>query len=480
MKTSYFVCAATAFAAVVGGASAWPGKTPPVAEIAQLVRAKPLADTHISHLPPELPPIVVGPNEPVIPAPVVIPASASVPQLPPMSELPKVPPPPMLPAPPLPPVPVVPVPPIVDMPKLPAVPPPAIPMAVAPPAPLTPPQKLPIVPPPSTLPAPTPFVPPAAPGIGSVVLLTDGKVVEGTVTRAGDKILVRRGSIDQPFAKDQVQFIGKSKEECYTHLLGKVNADDAPGRFKLARWCMYNGLREQALLEAQTVVKLQPNHAMAAAMARSLEESIRLFNGDGTSKVPSPEAPKPGLPKAVDADPEIATDAANTFGPRVQPVLANLCADCHAKPGYTGAFKLACGTGADHDPGIAKQNLRAVLAQIKKADPASSPLLEKSLAAHGGMKQAAFANRQAPAFRVLEAWVVLAASSAPATSAPVPMPVLPPPPAPKPVEQPNQVLPPVPPPPAVKFGEDAKPAAGTVNTVDEFDPGVFNRAVLPN
>jgi hypothetical protein len=340
------------------------------------------------------------------------------------------------------------------------------------PAPLAPPQKLPAVPPPAVLPAPTPLVPPAAPGIGSVVLLQDNKLVEGTVTQNGEKILVRRGSIEVPYPKDRVQFIGKSKGECYSHLAGKVKPDDAPGRFKLARWCMYNGLREQALAEAQAVVKLQPNHAMAAELARTMEESIRLFNGDGTSKLPPPDAPKPATPKAGEAELEVNAEAAAAFTPRVQPVLVNLCADCHAKPSYSGSFKLACGTGPDHDAAIAKQNLRIVLGQIKKNDPASSPLLEKALAAHGGMKQAAFANRMAPAFRVLEAWVVLAASS-PAVPA---LPAVPPPVAePKP-EAPKSVLLPVPPPPVAKFAEDAKaviPVSG--ESGDEFDPAVFNR-----
>lgn len=296
------------------------------------------------------------------------------------------------------------------------------------------------------------------------------------MTEAGGKVIVRRGSIDQPFPKDDVQFIGKSKDECFKHLLSKVKADDTAGRFKLARWCMYNGLREQALGEAKEVVKLQPKHGAAVEMARALEESLRLFNADGSSKVEAPAVPKgngPVLPKAVDSDPEIVAEAALAFAPRVQPVLVNLCADCHAKPGYTGAFKMACGTGHDVDPAIARANMKAAFLQIKKDDPANSPLLTKALAAHGGMKQAAFAGRGVPAFRVLEAWVFIAAESKAAPAVPPPdlkpaLPVVPPP-----------VLPPPP-----KFGEDARPSIPNVpnpeisgDAVDEFDPSVFNRGV---
>ncbi len=444
MKPYYYLVAAVVLPAAVGGVYAWPGKAPPVQHMVRLVAAKPIAEsTELT-----LPSIVTDPD--------VSRVSAQVP------ELPKVPPPPLLPVPPLP-----------TIPMLPA-------------------QKLPAVPPPTKLNPPTPFVPPEAPGIGSVVLLQNGKLVEGTVTEAAGKVIVRRGSIDQPFPKDDVQFIGKSKDDCFKHLLGKVKVDDAPGRFKLARWCMYNGLREQALGEAKEVVKLQPNHGAAVEMARALEESLRLFNADGSSKTEVPAAPKgngPVLPKAVDADPEIVAEAAVAFAPRVQPVLVNLCADCHAKPGYTGAFKMACGSGHDVDPAIARVNMKAAFLQIKKADPAASPLLTKALAAHGGMKQAAFAGRATPAFRVLEAWVFIAAESkaappaAPAVPPPDLKPALPavPPPDMKPI------LPPVPPPalpPPPKFGEDARPAMPLVpnsenagDATDEFDPAVFNRAV---
>jgi len=330
-------------------------------------------------------------------------------------------------------------------------------------------------------------VPPAEPSIGSVVLLTDGKLVEGHVTEAPGKVIVRRGSIDQPFAKESVQHIGKSKDDCYQFLLGKLKADDAPGRFKLARWCMYNGLREQALIESKEVVKLQPDHKPAAELVRTMEESIRLFNADGSSKIEaaSPKSDGPVLPKTVEGDPEIAAEAAAAFPRQIQPVLINLCADCHAKPGYTGAFKMACGTLQDTDPAIAKHNLKAAVGQIKKGDPAASPLLVKALAAHGGMKQPAFAARGVPAYRTLEAWVYQVAES---KAAPPPAPALPPPnmtPAlPPPPEVKSPLAPGPPPAVAPKFGEDARPINPAVpspdNTaagVDDFDPSIYNRAV---
>jgi hypothetical protein len=174
-------------------------------------------------------------------------------------------------------------------------------------------------------------------------------------------------------------------------------------------------------------------------------------------------------------------------------VLVNLCADCHAKPSYTGTFKMACGTH-DLDPALARQNLKAALGHIKKDEPGASPILVKALAMHGGMKQAAFANRNAPAYRVLEAWVHLAAGADSPAAPPIPdakpaLPAVPPPdvkPAVPPVPDAKPALPPVPPPAlpgGSDFGADARPKPPMVpnpenkgDAVDEFDPSTFNRS----
>lgn len=274
-------------------------------------------------------------------------------------------------------------------------------------------------------------------------------MVEGNVTRDGEKVLVRRGAVDQPFNKEQVRFVGNSKDDVYAFLLGKVKSDDPAARFKLARWCSHNGMREQALVEAREVVRLQPTNSSAAELARTLEESLRLFPTNGTpasgpTKPPSQTAPAaPGLPAVppppgvggpsavsapvtpkpvVEPEPDIAPEAILAFAPRVQPVLANLCADCHARQDYKGEFKLANTTGQYADPSLTRHNLRVVSGQIKKSDPAASPLLVKSLTLHGDMKQPAIVSRHAPVFQLLEAWVHLATGTqyAPSTAPPPP------------------------------------------------------------
>jgi hypothetical protein len=399
------------------------------------------------------------------------------------------------------------------------------------------------------------------------VVLKDDKLIEGTVAVSGEKVIVRQGALDRPFPKADVQFIGNTKDEAYRFMLGKVPANDPAARLRVARWCMLNGMRSHALTEAREVVKLDPKNPTAGQMVRTLEESLQKFPEDGaTPAAPAPAAPvtnpngpalppvppptanqappmiPPAIPQtitpaaAVEPEPDVRPEAAAAFATRIQPILVNLCADCHAKPDHASGFRLARGTDFDGRPETAGPNLRAVAGQLNRADPGKSPLLVKSLTAHGGMKEPPLPTRQATAYRILEAWTYAAVGStppapaaeliaqpgAPATNPlpPVENPATPPtaPPArplpppdmgPKPMlpaptekettiyrthvgaEDPAVRVPPAPSPAPVSptggtFGQDAKPLppnspnpANAGEPVDEFDPSVFNRAAHP-
>jgi hypothetical protein len=371
------------------------------------------------------------------------------------------------------PAPAVPVPPAESVkpvePVKPAVPPALMPPVrpvepVTPPvAPDTPPAKpeVPVAPPPAAvLPKPAPLPQPAqpqplplrppptknqTPASGQFVVVKGNKLVEGSVSVAGDKAILRQGSFERTLPRADVLFVAETRDDVYHFMLAQVSATDAAARLGVARWCMFAGLREQALTEAKEILKLQPANTAAADMARSLEESIKLFPTDGSTTVVA--ARPPGGVLATEPEPDVTPEGAAAFVSRAQPVLANQCMECHARADHAGAFKLIRLTGFEAGPQSTNANLRATAAQIKKDDPLNSPLLTKSLAAHGGMKQPAFVSRQAGAYRVLEAWVLLAAGPIAQPMTPPAQPVLPPATAaPAPAPEPTPALPPVEPP----------------------------------
>jgi hypothetical protein len=304
---------------------------------------------------------------------------------------------------------------------------------------------------------------------GRFVVLKDNKVLEGEVSVSGDVVTVVRGALPTHFKKDSVQFVAANRDEVYRFVLSLVSATNPAARLQVARWCMFNGMREQALAEAQEVRKLVPvTHAVtdadaqklvqinraAADMVRSLELSLQQFPPEAAPKMtapqaptfpaevkagPAPAAPVPPIPPAVDSEPDVTPEAALVFGSRVQPFLANQCVGCHGSPDHAGKFKLVRVSATDAGPQATRTNLRAVAAQLRKDDPGASPLLQKALVAHGGMKLPAVESRQTRAFLALEDWVAAAVgtpvpatpvvpASLPSPAAPTPPQVQPPPP----------------------------------------------------
>ena len=230
--------------------------------------------------------------------------------------------------------------------------------------------------------------------------------IEGISSVEKAEVIVQQGAIVRKLQKADVLFVGETRDEVYQYMRDRVPPTDAIARLVVARWCMFNGLREQALIEARAILQFQPQNKPAADLARSLEESIKQFPPEGSASAAKPEGGK--LVTALETELEITPEAATTFATRVQPILVNLCIDCHARSDYAGTFKLIRVSGFEAGPQTTQANLRATAGQLLKSDPINSPLLTKSIAAHGGLKQPPFVSRQMAGFRALENWVVLA------------------------------------------------------------------------
>jgi len=184
------------------------------------------------------------------------------------------------------------------------------------------------------------------------------------------------------------------------------------------------------------------------------------------------------------AEPKLNSVATKMFAAKVQPVLSNVCADCHAHAKHTSPFKLKPHDPAFNDPQTAEANLRAVATLIDTSKPHASPLLKYAATAHGKATDPPLKAGH-PALKGLELWVHWASgpegSAAPES--------VPPPPADKTVVQAAATqpaaaptlpepakLPPLKTSPISTFA-DAKPKvdATKANPDDPFDPAGFNK-----
>jgi hypothetical protein len=186
------------------------------------------------------------------------------------------------------------------------------------------------------------------------------------------------------------------------------------------------------------------------------------------------------------AAPKLNSAATKTFTAQVQPLLSNVCADCHAHKTHTSPFKLKAYDPAFNDPQTADANLRAVTPLLDVANPRASQLLRYSVTAHGKATEPPLKAGH-PALEKLELWVHWASgpegSGAPTVVPPPPkadaavfqagasQPV---PPTPEPVK-----LPPVKTTPIQPFADKPVPEPAKPNPADPFDPAQFNQQVPP-
>jgi len=326
---------------------------------------------------------------------------------------------------------------------------------------------------------------------GHVLLLQNERIFEGDIEKVGDHYSISRPGGGQTFLPcAKALRLCASREDAYQYLRTQANLDDADERLRLARWCLTYELQPQALTELKAADELRPGHAETRRLLASQARSAQLATAPPSSL---PPAPVPFAPAESKTPPFPAGLALNTqcmglFARRVQPILMNTCARCHAS-GKAGEFKLTQVFGDAPISGkSSQQNLTAVLSQIKPEQPSNSPLLRMAASAHGGSDQPPLRNRDTPAYKALEQWVQLAAVQAPKAVG-TPVSDAPASPSERPVKNAFENVEPKPAkeltaakkeaPTKSKDEFAADEPEKTTGPADEFDPIIFNRQMHP-
>jgi hypothetical protein len=340
------------------------------------------------------------------------------------------------------------------------------------------------------------------PSGGKVLVLEGDRTLEGEVERVGDQYRVRRSVGETWLPASCVLRLCADTADALNYLRGRTNLDDPDERLRLAQWCIDRGMQEQALVEVRAAMQMRPGHAASKHLLERLQQQ------PVPNATPANTALPPGAEGEAPAAVDLTVETLAQFTTKIQPILMNTCAGCHAM-GRGGSFKLTRVSDAiGHNRKAVQQNLAAVIGQVNPQQPQHSRLLTKAVSLHGNMDKAPpLPNRQAPAYRALEEWVRLTVENNPqlqehvvALPPPVPPPPHPansepgsepkpgsggfaseqrrePPPmetAPKPITggQPPGANPTTP----LKRPEDKTPAA---DPTDPYDPNEFNRQEHP-
>ena len=303
-----------------------------------------------------------------------------------------------------------------------------------------------------------------------VVVLDNENLLEGEVKREGDVYVIHRaagGDLELPARK--VLAVVDGRKAAYTFIAGRANQRDPDERLRLARWCAANDLPEEALSEARAAARMRPGFIAAEKLVSVLQDRTTLPT---TSLVIPASATSPATEKVTDiAAVEYNSESFPLFASRINAILINQCATCHARDDVK-AFKLTRVGGRN---GVTR-NMMAALTYVNPKNPEASPILTKSILAHGNATTPAFKTKSHPAYQALETWARFA--RAPEGTG-----------EPEPTEEPRK-LPDLgaekttpAPRPSEPFGQESTsippPTQPKPRADDPFDPAAFNNPGTP-
>ncbi len=304
----------------------------------------------------------------------------------------------------------------------------------------------------------------APPAAARTVVLDNENVLEGEVVRVDEGYEIRQpsgSSVTIPASR--VLAVVANRTAAFHVIADRSNRGDADERLRLARWCAANGLPEQALIEARAAAKMRRGFLAADRYVALLEEAVKRRQPENHPEIIQAKAETPKPDAAVTEVPvvEYNSESFPLFATRINAILVNTCANCHAN-GTARKFRLTRAGGRS----AVTRNMMAALPFVNPKDPAASPILTKALLPHGKATEAPFKTRTHPAYQALEVWAQIARATEGTAVPEVPT-------AAEPGKLPDVVAPGSPQ-STERFGQDSKPAASKNAVPDPFDPAIFN------
>lgn len=249
----------------------------------------------------------------------------------------------------------------------------------------------------------------------AVLVLNNGEVLRGHVTREGDRYVMTLGSNGEiRIPKERVEMLCLSMDEAYQRKRAAQHGTGIDGHLKLAEWCLRQSLTSQAADELLSAMAIDPDdhriplleRRLRLAVNRPLPPVVANHAKPATVSLDTMEKAIRALPEGVVAD----------FTAYVQPLLLNRCGAtaCHGASSESAYRLVRPAWGKTVPRRFTQRNLFATLCQINMADPDESPVVTKPNSAHGDMPIGIFDKREMHQYDLLVEWVRQAAKQRPA------------------------------------------------------------------
>jgi hypothetical protein len=252
-----------------------------------------------------------------------------------------------------------------------------------------------------------------------VLLLKNGHVMQGSITKAGDYFVLtlgKTGEVRLPAADVETQCV--DLEDAYRYQAALLSSKKAEPHLTLAEWCLRYGLRQQAEDQVAFARKLEGEHAKIAQLELRLKTA---------AAAPAPSGPKPesssttvGVKQLEESLAELPQGSMERFSVVIQPMLINRCGanGCHGPAAKSNFHLLRPSAGQMMSKRFTQRNLFTVLKYIDKINPEESLLVTMPQEKHGGMLENMFDKRTQQQLDDLVAWAKLTVPNSPPVALP--------------------------------------------------------------
>ena len=241
-----------------------------------------------------------------------------------------------------------------------------------------------------------------------VLVLRNGNVVQGQITRLGDRYVVTFGEASEVrFPAGDVEFQCGNLEEAYFRKRDLLDPSSIRQRLDLADWAVRHGLTHRGADQLLAALAINPFDARAHALRRRLVQMCEARQIAEAESAPT-EVDWRAVERVLETTPPQAVES---FTTGIQLLLLNRCGTnaCHGSLANT-QFRLMRPLKDKTLPRrLTQRNLYAALQMIDPADPDGSPLLIVPRGPHGGEKQGLFTGKADGQWVQLRDWVRMAA-----------------------------------------------------------------------
>ncbi|HEV8070691.1 MAG TPA: hypothetical protein VGP76_23455 [Planctomycetaceae bacterium] len=220
-----------------------------------------------------------------------------------------------------------------------------------------------------------------------ILVLSDGRVVDGTISGDLHGYRVETAEANLFFTFDQVKLVARDRNEAYQKMCATDPGTHVRRDLRLGRWCLENRLPREAAFHLRKALEVDPTNKEAKDLLTRLEAAQTtggFVKVGGTGERVIPDA------KVVESLARLSPAAVKEFVIGVQPILLARCgsARCHGGPEATSFHLDRVHLAAGGSRLITGHNLDSVLRQVDPQFARRSRLLQKASEAHGALSHA--------------------------------------------------------------------------------------------